>query len=1016
MDIEVRSHFGRDGEGQGLVPGGVGGDPLAGKDARGVLQGDQGLSSFGGGDIHGGLFTGLVAFLVGGEGQHRQGVRILPAAAAAVGRPVDDDGLSGDVAAFQVTDDDQVVAPVRFGRPDGEGDVLVAGSQFSGCDGLRAPVVHVAPQIVGALLPPPAPVELVHAVFQLPSGEALAALVHDGDSDRVVLVGIQLAFGGEFDAHVGRERGVGDRLGGETLVSAAFQDRRDDEGLEHAGSVLCARKVEGNVRHAVLRQDGVEQGMLAGLEGRKWVAEQVAVIAREGGSPLGEGHHGVGLEPGRGNAREPGGGDPGLVARASVEDGTGYFQIDFQAVGFDGFDMEALVEGGAAHLDIGVPPAGGIVGRSGDGEGVEAVLAGGEHPGVELALRGVEFQGGRKAFGKALLPVGEDHGHVQGVARAPDASFPIDEAFQALLDGLAAHVEAAHGLLVAVGEAEVARGLPLAGEQEEGLPGHLELGEALAVGLSGPDALELEVIRFQVNALGRLRVAQVRHRGPEGVAVGILGEEAQVGGQQVHGREPVGLHIIGRLLGVVLVLPVIFVPVDETLPHIGVLDVPGGFFRFGGTAAPDREHLRGGLAAVQGVFLPEGKADAVDGARLLPEQAAQVDAEIVPFVQVLHGVPGQGNLAAVHQAAGAAQAGLSVQLVLLQEQQDVVLIDLDHPQVHGRQVHRAERQDEVALVGEDVPAQGNLHGRGRVGGGEGGVEILGEALPAGAFHRIVDGQGEAVLRVALIVDAGDVVPQVDALPHGPLQGDEAFPGRRLGERLAEADLHAGVPAPDHAGVHHPEGPGGRDDGLDGFRIAETIDFQGNLDRNILGAPGDAGGFETIAFPFPGEGDGNGRLHGEGDVLLRRGGAQGDGAFQAGVALDDDPVQGQGGGLRGHLELEREFLAGTFLHVQHLADPEGSVIDGPALPGLGHEFDHGRAEPPFGAGEFRAETEQSALLALHGNGGGQFDADGRSVGDDSARVGRHIGGESRVEGLRILRRTGRQNGKKGRQGP
>ena len=86
------------------------------------------------------------------------------------------------------------------------------------------------------------------------------------------------------------------------------------------------------------------------------------------------------------------------------------------------------MESGAAHLDIGVPPAGGILGRSGDREGVETVLAGGNHPGIELSFRGIEFQGGRVTLRNALHLVGEDHRDVEGVAGTPDAALAVDEA------------------------------------------------------------------------------------------------------------------------------------------------------------------------------------------------------------------------------------------------------------------------------------------------------------------------------------------------------------------------------------------------------------------------------------------------------------------------------------------------------------------------------------------------------------------------------------------------------------
>ena len=434
MDIEVRGHLRGDGEGVRGVLAVGGGDPFAGDDAGAVLEGDERLSALGGRDVDGGLVTGAVAFLVGGEGEHRQGVRILAVGAAAVSGPVDDDGLAGDVSARDVTYDDEVAAPVGLGGAEGEGGVLRAGGKRTGRDRLRAASAHIALEAGRIAFPPPAPIELEHGVFQLTAGEAVAGSIDNGDADGVVLIGFQFAVRGEFHAHVGRERGVGDGLGGEALVTAAFQDGRDDEGLQHAGSVLRGREVEGGLRLAVAREGGVEELMLAGLEGGGRVAEDIAFEALEGGRTLGEGHRRMGLEAGGRDAREPGGRDVGRCPGAAREYAAGQVQVHLQAVGLHGLDVEAFMESGAAHLDIGVPPAGGILGRSGDREGVETVLARGNHPRIELSFRSIEFQGGRVALRDALHLVGEDHRHVEGVAGTPDAALTVDEALEALLD------------------------------------------------------------------------------------------------------------------------------------------------------------------------------------------------------------------------------------------------------------------------------------------------------------------------------------------------------------------------------------------------------------------------------------------------------------------------------------------------------------------------------------------------------------------------------------------------------
>ena len=105
--------------------------------------------------------------------------------------------------------------------------------------------------------------------------------------------------------------------------------------------------------------------------------------------------------------------------------------------------MKALVEGGSAHLDVCVPPTGGIFRGGGYREGVESVLTGRHHPCIELAFRCIELQGSRMAFRDALHLVGQDHAHVQCVAGAPHAAFAIYESLETLLNCLSSYVEAA---------------------------------------------------------------------------------------------------------------------------------------------------------------------------------------------------------------------------------------------------------------------------------------------------------------------------------------------------------------------------------------------------------------------------------------------------------------------------------------------------------------------------------------------------------------------------------------------
>ena len=354
-------------------------------------------------------------------------------------------------------------------------------------------------------------------------------------------------------------------------------------------------------------------------------------------------------------------------------------------------------------------------------------------------------------------------------------------------------------------------------------------------------------------------------------------------------------------------------------------------------------------------------------------------------MEVEGGVAGERNRAAVHEPADAAELGIAVQVVLLQEQEDVVFIDLDDPQVHRAQVHGAEGEDQAALVRKDVAFQRNLHGRERVGGRERGAEVLGEGQSAGALHALMHGHGEISVGLTFEIDPCAVVFYVDGLAQHAGQLNEAFLRGGRGKGLAEAHLDAGVAAPDHAGVDHLEDAGGGDDGLQRGDLAEAIDLQGNLDGRVLVAPGDARRLEAVGVAFAGERHGGGRIDGQGDVFLRGGDAELDGAFEPGLILDGDAVQGEGGHLGRRLDAEGEGLALGFLDVQHFPDLEGAFIDYAFLQTLGDEFHDGGAEPALGAFELGLEGEQAARLLFHGHGSGQFDADGRSFGDDAARV-------------------------------
>ena len=195
-------------------------------------------------------------------------------------------------------------------------------------------------------------------------------------------------------------------------------------------------------------------------------------------------------------------------------------------------------------------------------------------------------------------------------------------------------------------------------------------------------------------------------------------------------------------------------------------------------------------------------------------------------MRVADAVVRQGNLAAVHDTSHAAELGIVRETVLLQEQEHIVLIDLDDAQVHRAQVHGAEGEDELAVVGKDGTVDGDGHGRGRIRGGKVHPEAFGEGLSIDALHALVDRQREVRAGVGLEVQPGTVVLDVDGLPQDAGEFDQAFAGSGGRERLAEADFHAGIFTAEDAGVDDLEAARGGDVGLAGDFLVEVLDFQG----------------------------------------------------------------------------------------------------------------------------------------------------------------------------------------------
>ena len=688
MDIEVRCHLRGDLEGIRCFALGVCGDPLLADDAGGILQGDQGAAALRGRDIDCRRFSGLEILLVKGEAEHGQRRRVLLVGLAAVGRPVGQEDRTGSMSAVQVLDIDQETTPIRIVEPERNPDISRGRSQGAGGENVSRGTVDIGIQFGGPAFPPPAPFHLENAVFKAVARDALSVLVHDGDVEDVVLVRFQRALR-NLQADIGAVRGVGQGDRDETGVAALFLDGTDDGRAQHARSIGRLREVHTETDRTLAVQFGVDDPGLTARETLGRILEDIAVEALEGRSGGIQCQIRLDRQARCDRAGQPVGLDAGLGLGAAGEDSRTHIEVDFQPVGLDILDAQGFVEGSAADFDVGVPEAGRVFRQGRDVERVETVGGRAGLAGVELALRGVEFEGRRMRCREVAALVLQDHGNVQGVAGTPDAPFAVDEALQAFLDLLAADVEAAETLFIAVRDLEVADGIAAPGDDHEGPTLDGQGAEAVAVGLARGDLAELEIVGFEIDARGRGRRVDIRCRDPKLVPVGVFGHQTDIRSHQVDDGEALGQHVITRIRRVIALVPVVFLPVIPGLPIVGFRGVPDSGIFCGKGAADQGCQARGGRVD-QGVFRFIGQPDAVNGAGFPPEERTQVDAPVLPGGKVLIPVAVQTDGLGIDQAAGAAQLFFAAQAVVLKEAQDIVFIDADDTKVYGPQADGPE--------------------------------------------------------------------------------------------------------------------------------------------------------------------------------------------------------------------------------------------------------------------------------------------------------------------------------------
>ena len=344
------------------------------------------------------------------------------------------------------------------------------------------------------------------------------------------------------------------------------------------------------------------------------------------------------------------------------------------------------------------------------------------------------------AVRKGVSFVLDDSRNMQHVARPPDTSFTVEEGFHSFLEHLSTHVEAAHRAFG--GQLQISHASAGPAHHGERPVRDFDLRQAVASRFHGRDSLQLEVHYLQCHPAERAGGNQVRGREPQVFASGIFGHKANVGRKQLDARETVGIHVVRRLLRIIGIAPVVVPPVVVVIPVPRILHVPFGLLLLARGAVAHGSRAHRFLAAVEALILTEADPDAVDRSGLLLDEAAQIQAMVVPLVQVFRL---EGDISFVDQTAAAADVAIFVQFVILQEHQNIVLVDLDYPHFHGAEIHSPEGKNQILLVRQDRSADRNFHGRFLTFYSIHAREISSKRLSLRVFDVFVDGEGHVSL-------------------------------------------------------------------------------------------------------------------------------------------------------------------------------------------------------------------------------------------------------------------------------
>ncbi len=244
--------------------------------------------------------------------------------------------------------------------------------------------------------------------------------------------------------------------------------------------------------------------------------------------------------------------------------------------------LSVLRETRATHQRQRVPVAGGRIGRGLELEGIELShrlrIRQRLH---QLTARIAQFDRDRVVRRQGMCPVLQREREIDRVARTPDAAVAVEISLETRDHGFAAHVEVAHGQRHAVRHAQVALAPAIVGDERERRAARIELHHAIGVGAAAGQHLVLVAHGVDLHARQRLRAVERRGDREQLAALRALGDQADVGSEQVaRVADVASVAVVRRLAGIVALVPadvavVILLVVDPSWTRRSCRRLPG---------------------------------------------------------------------------------------------------------------------------------------------------------------------------------------------------------------------------------------------------------------------------------------------------------------------------------------------------------------------------------------------------------------------------------------------------------